>query len=203
MENGQRRYPLMASRSSQHMDRSHWCTVLALRSMHPRNGIDSELHLIDYLVPGSSKRYCAGPRKKDKFNCKRSHWEQLLVRIFYEIEIGDYAGMSGERTETLSFLGTCGEWKQEQLTRGEGRKEQVEVVHLPLGYSSLLPRCSRLDFNWIALPQSIQESSSLGTSKREVVSFARTSPELCLAWECFIYMPCIHMLAEHCTQDFA
>ena len=151
--------------------------------MHPRNGIDSELHLIDYLFPGSSKRYCAGPRKKDKFNCKRSHWEQLLVRTFYEIEIGDYAGMSGERTETLSFLGTCGEGKQEQeqLTRGEGRKEQVEVVHLPLGYSSLLPRCSCLD-GWRQCNSiEFKESPSLGTSKREVVSFARTSPELCLA----------------------
>ena len=143
------REDMMASRSSQHMDGSHWSTVLALRSMHPRNGIDWELHLINYLFPGTSKiLYCTGPRKKDKFNCKRSHWEQLLVRIFYEIEIGDYAGMSGERTETLSFLGTCGEGKQEQeqeqLTRGEGRKEQIEVVHLPLGYCSLLPRCSTL-----------------------------------------------------------
>jgi len=80
--------------------------------MHPRNGIGPELHLINYLFPGTSKTYWTGPRKKDKFNCKRSHWEQLLVRIFYEIEIGDYAGMSGERTEMLSFLGTCGEGEQ-------------------------------------------------------------------------------------------
>jgi hypothetical protein len=62
--------------------------------MHPRNSLDPEFHTINYQNLDNKDM---GLGKKDKFNFKRDQWEELLVRIFYMMEIGDCAGKDYQR----------------------------------------------------------------------------------------------------------
>lgn len=125
--------------------------------MHPRNSIagrdrgspQDKLDNKDTGAKGSVEQWF-------KVNHKRSHWWELLVRIFYMMEIGDNAGSGVQgcyrcwgRAENVAwgvsrlgrrekYLGVCSI---------EGKGNWL-IVHLPLGYYSCFP-------GFDALPQSL------------------------------------------------